>query len=94
MRAWVQTGQMGATNSAGLPEITGNMGAIDNDRGALKGAFYKASYNVYGCPVSEWANRNPTLFSASYSNNIYGNSSTVMPNSINIPIAVYLGAPA
>lgn len=85
---------MGATNSAGLPEITGNMGPIDNSKETLEGAFYKASYNVFGCPVSEWATRTPTLFSASYSNNIYGNSSTVMPNSINIPIAVYLGAPA
>ena len=82
---------MGATNSAGLPEIAGNMGAMDNDRGVIEGAFYKASYNVFGCPVSEWKNRNPTLFSASRSNNIYGNSSTVMPHSVNVPAIIYLG---
>ena len=91
MRACVQTSQMGATNSAGLPEITGNMGAIDNDGGIVEGAFYKASYDAYGCASSVWVNRSPILFSASRSNNIYGNSSTVMPHSVNVPAIIYLG---
>ena len=90
LRACVQANQMGTTNATGLPNISGNMGAIDN-YDITDGAFYKASYSSWGCAESVWVNRVPILFSASCSNNIYGNSNTVMPYSTNISVIIYLG---
>ncbi len=104
MRAWVGTssGSTGGHNSAGLPNITGtieHLVSTSNGGGTSpNGAFawtYAADVNpgrMVATPDVAWK-FNPQ-FKASQSNSIYGKSTTVMPESYNQPIAIYLGQPA
>ena len=73
---------LGDLIEAGLPNITGDAGANDNS-GYGTGAFYKNSVgNTY-----TWSNTgsyNKLSFDASRSSSIYGNSTTVQPQSIKV----------
>ena len=92
----------GTANSAGAPELAGTF-AVNNtyDSYLVKSA---GSNGVFSWTVSNkrhlaegsssGGSLNTLSFSASKGNPIYGNSNTVMPNSINIPIIIYLGTPA
>ena len=74
------TGNLGSYVSAGLPDITGTVqiGGYPLMTTAHKGAFYAASQGNADTHCQD-ANRTTTVlgFSASNSNGIYGNSSTV-----------------
>ena len=95
MRAWCQTQQAGASNQEGLPNIVGvgtgywrstyesfpMSGAAYTlyDQGQVAGAGGTAENTRTGC------------IDASRSSSIYGGSDEVMPKSINILVALYLG---
>ncbi len=79
------TSGIGSTVEAGLPNITGTFFGENRSWGnwnsTLSGAFYQGSTVGRGMYV-EWDSDNVnTMFSASRSNAIYGNSTTVTPPS-------------
>lgn len=96
MRLWNETVTAvtaGSKNSAGLPEINGTFSNFFG--GHLvpgTGPFTVADTggNVYPGAGGDMRTRS-TVFAASKSNPIYGNSTEVMPNSINQPIIMYVG---
>lgn len=99
-RAWTgeDDGTAGGYNEAGLPDATG--GFSPSNAYAWQqptGAFYLVSSNSGYSPTT---NTNISVTSGnmgmklSLSNNIFGNSTTVMPESFNQPLAIYLGQPA
>lgn len=98
-RSWntLSTGiEPGSKNEAGLPNITGTWkpeaGVVLYTNSPVSGAFYltdsTGTYRIAGTPADGTKSLG---FNASKSNSIYGNSITVMPESINIPVIVYLG---
>lgn len=98
---WIpgNTKQAGGTNKAGLPELSGDAGAI-----VLVGDSHTAT-GVFNSSIlapapngtnATWQSMGTgylsnLIFKASKNNTIYGNASTVMPPSINIPHVIYLG---
>ena len=80
----------GTTNSAGVPEISGSMnfGVI---YGYGTGAFSFIHVSSYGQMVAQHNDNYNFDFNASRCSDIYGNSETVMPKSINMPAIIYLG---
>ena len=86
LRAWCQGNSTGQSNKAGLPEITGRIIAIGNP----SGAFSKIS-NTNGFTGGTSSKFTEMHFNASLANNIYGSSSTVMPDSVNMSCVIYLG---
>lgn len=71
------TKALGTYIAAGLPNITGVVGAIGNDSRQSTGAFY---YHSAGGKISKGENADYNAgFDASRSNSIYGKSSTVQP---------------
>lgn len=84
----------GAHNGAGLPEISGKVSrAFLTLNAKTEGAFTLNDKSVGSQSGGESA-ISGLIFSASKSNTIYGNSPTVMPDSANQPIMIYLGRPA
>ena len=68
----------GDTVEAGLPNITGDTGVIFNSNMTPTGAFKKSS-DTKNCLSSTSQQYNYIQFDASYSNSIYGSSTTVRP---------------
>ena len=84
----------GAHNGAGLPEISGKVSRVFLTLNAkTEGAFNLDDKSV-GAQSGGESSINGLIFSASKSNTIYGNSPTVMPDSANQPLMIYLGRPA
>ena len=84
----------GAHNGAGLPEISGKVSrAFLTLNVKTEGAFTLNDKSVGSQSGGESA-ISGLFFSASKSNTIYGNSATVMPDSTNQPVMIYLGRPA
>ena len=90
MRACVQGAGTGSSNAAGSPEISGgiNFGVTDGDGWGAFSFVRGGSYGVMS-PISNDAYHFD--FNASRCSDIYGASETVMPESVNVPIAIYLG---
>jgi len=106
-RAWTGDAGAGAYTPAGLPNITGQLGNGEQDEGGVLGIFYENSQKgafanagpvrarypeVY--PIVENDRRYLADFDASRCSPIYGRSSTVLPDSVQLPVLVYLGIPA
>lgn len=99
LRASCGASLSGTTNSAGLPELEGTFTVTHVYDSYLVRAA--GSNGVFSWTVSnkkhlaEGRSSGRSLqtlsFSASNGNSIYGNSTTVMPESINISICIYLG---
>ena len=80
-------------NNAGLPNITGELTQFvhGNLSTNTSGAF-RTTYTSTSAPnVGEGHSYDATTFDASRCTEIYGNSNTVIPNSIDISIIIYLG---
>ena len=87
----------GKFNTAGLPGITGSVGAwIRMTKGT--GAFYtptaRAANVSYEDFVTVEDNADQTSFDASRCNAEYGAQPTVMPASADMVYGIYLGSPA
>ena len=84
LKCWVRgagkTSEIGGYLAAGLPNITGQVGAIGSSGAVYKGAFYK--YGSGGVLSNSGEADYTAGFDASRSNSIYGKSSTVQPQSI------------
>lgn len=76
------TGSVGTYHSAGLPNITGQIGQDDYQAADIDGSFYVKS--IQGSTKSGGANdrRRQTGFLASRSSSVFGSSSGVQPPSI------------
>lgn len=87
-----QAASAGEYISAGLPNITGSISQVANLNSSVSGAFSKTS-QINGdiqTTSSGTYKRNAFDFNASDSNPIYGNSSTVQPNSVKYRAMVQL----
>lgn len=95
---------LGFYNAPGLPELSGSFGCEWNEATnypilwAGAGAFSTNQVHIGPVssfrPVSSVMSENVrTAFFASKSNSIYGASNTVMPASVNLTFAIYLGVP-
>jgi hypothetical protein len=73
---------LGDLVEAGLPNITGRISS-GSYHPEYQGAFYYADYNSSSSPNTGGATQ-VSLFDASRSSSIYGNSSTVQPQSIKV----------
>ena len=100
LRASCDTSFLGKSNKAGVPELIGRLSSTNDNDGIQ--LFEKATANgVFSLEYTtkKWASdllETASLpyalnFTASNSNKIFGNSDTVMPASINLPIIIYLG---
>ena len=93
------TSSPGSMKSAGLPNITGSFGmkrystttsliyaGNDLDSGAMSRSmkFPSQTYNGVGASASSLSSADKISFNAHDSNSIYGNSSTVQPNSYTV----------
>lgn len=89
-RNWCQGAGAGGANAAGVPEISGGV-----NFGVGNGGGWGAFAFLYGGDYGQMSVASNAAyyfdFKASRSNDIYGSSETVMPESVNIPIAIYLG---
>ncbi len=91
MRACSQVKEIGQTIDAGIPNIVGALeGGPDNSIGYATGAF-RTDGNTSGTTEGSRFYFNNVSFDASRCSQIYGNSNTIMPASVNIPIIIYLG---
>ena len=95
------SGKAGGYNAPGLPNITGseafrhpdygmfvggtNSGALSGIVGASPQSARASAYTNYDTPMDV------LYFDSSKSNPIYGNSNTVQPPSIDLPVIFYLG---
>ena len=95
-RAWTEAGSAGGYNAPGLPEIEGSWSGwniMSIAGGGPSGAF-QANWAPNGVVAAEtkvagaWDSLD---IDASRSNPLYGSSTTVMPESINLPVILYLG---
>lgn len=81
----------GKINNAGIPNLTGRfISSDDNGPTTPIGVFYVSG----NAPATETGGESFSKYisiDASRASNIYGGSTTVMPNSINLPIVIYLG---
>lgn len=78
--AWGGTA-VGTVKAAGLPDITGRFGGLND---SLSGAFTYGASNGYFCKDSNWGSFAFIDFKASKSNGIYGSSSTVQPPALTL----------
>ena len=92
-RNWVQETGAGGTNRPGVPEIDGHLNFGVSD-GVGTGAFRFINGASYGQLSPTNTNIYSFDFAASRCSSIYGNSDTVMPASVNLPVCFYLGRPA
>lgn len=89
------TSNPGGHNSAGLPNATGGINAVatlattTNKTGVFSSSDVPGTYGYTGGAV--YRNYADVNFSLASANTIYGNSTTVMPESTNIPVIMYLG---
>ena len=97
LRAWCQVNSIGASNDAGLPNATGYIHRIIfntheswKDAGALRITENFDEWLLSG-NGGFWTGTGRLNIDLSSSNSIYGNSDTIMPSSINIPVIIYLG---
>ena len=95
LRACCQSGQAGTANEAGIP---GWDGVIHDNNGYEQpylsgGPFSCSNYSGQAYARTNGTANVPAMieFNMSRINSVYGNSNTVMPNSINIAIVLYLG---
>ena len=97
MRACSQTGGVGTHNVAGLPNILGVAKGIYLTYAASSsytGVFSQESYGFDNRSVNHTEEKNGYRilnFDANSYNKIYGNSNTVIPDSIDISVIIYLG---
>lgn len=98
-RYCTQTGA-GGYNAPGVPNILGSC-AIGMPDGQVATFAYSGAVSTFGTIVGLYGggiiNRDTTggvSINASHSSAVYGASVTVMPSSINTPIALYLGTHA
>lgn len=84
----------GAHNSAGAPEISGSIQRVFTTSQAEATGAFSFSDAWTGAQSGGGSAINALNFSASDSNDIYSNSTTIMPDSVNQPIMIYLGRPA
>ena len=100
MRASTQQGDCGKSLAPGVPELTGRLSVSSETDGsqlfenATANGVFSLEYTTkkWAADLDETANLPYVLnFTASSSNEIYGQSETVMPASINLPIIIYLG---
>ena len=96
-RAWGQgAGSAGGYNAPGLPEIEGSWSGwnIMSIAGGSPSGAFQANWAPNGVVAAEtkvagaWDSLD---IDASRSNPLYGSSTTVMPESINLPVILYLG---
>lgn len=92
-RNWGQGTEAGGTNLPGVPEIDGHLNFGVSD-GAGTGAFRFINSASYGQLSPTTIAAYSFDFAASRSSGIYGNSDTVMPPSVNLPVCFYLGRPS
>lgn len=78
------TGSVGETYSAGLPNITGQIGQDDYLAGDIDGAFYIKSIQGSTKGGSAGDRRRQTGFLASRSSSVFGSSSGVQPPSMTL----------
>ena len=74
--------EVGTSVSAGLPNISGRLGAYDCSGSSFTGAFRHAGNE--GGPSTAWRSVAYSDFDASRSSSKYGSSSTVQPESIRL----------
>lgn len=72
---------VGTVKSAGLPNITGNLG---NSKQSIGGAFYGDDKWTYSVPSGTQAKGQTISFAASRSSSIYGKSTTVQPPALTL----------
>ena len=85
----------GRFNAAGLPAIRGEVKSFLANNASFSGALYTdAGYTLSLLGTAGTASFMPILFDAAGSCKLYGTSATVMPASVETPIALYLGRPA
>ena len=86
---------LGESFSAGLPNITGKFGAegLSRDTGTVsgEGALYSDSRNYSAYGVASYSGSVVIGLDASLSNSIYGNSTTVQPQSTKFPYYIVVG---
>lgn len=96
LRACTGSGNAGGYNAPGIPNITGDWSGwniMSIAQGGANGAF-QSHWEPNGTVALEtkvagvWDNLH---IDASRSNPLYGSSTTVMPESINLPVILYLG---
>ena len=93
-RAWTGGNGAGVTNTAGLPDIQGQFNAT------TVGAFADGAFSVLESAVGQLTSSGGSYwhsvyqFYASRYTELFGNSRTVMPPSVNLPVCIYLGLPA
>lgn len=92
-RNWAPGDRAGGTNRPGVPEIDGHLNFGISD-GVGTGAFRFINSASYGQMSPSNINTYSFDFAASRCSGIYGNSNTVMPASVNLPVCFYLGRPA
>ena len=84
--------KLNSVNEAGLPNITGTTPINAGwDTNLMTGAFVAGKRDVFGYTFQGSNNEANTLFDASYSNPIYGNSTTVQPQSLNQLLYICVG---
>lgn len=91
LRVCLQEGTAGTTNQASLPNITGNASFCGRAGSAGPGCLKKSVYSNAAPAGANLYGISNLIFDASDSNTIYGLSDTVMPNSINFLVVIYLG---
>ena len=95
------TKNAGTWNPASLPDI---VGSVDNSSGGVKSQMFGAPFDAFGAfsqitesryssddSMTRAALCSILYFNASKSNSVYGASNTVLPESINQSLVIYLG---
>ena len=95
-RGWTGAGSAGEYNAPGLPEIEGAWSGwnIMSIAGGENAGAFQSHWEAAGSIASatkEAGVWDRLLIKASRSNPLYGSSTTVMPESINLPVILYLG---
>ena len=98
-RYYSEGGAAGKYNKPGLPDITGKMfGLRRMDQIKNESSTSALDWNAYDMSMAatQAAVSTPSdiSFKASRANKTYGASTTVMPASVETPVALYLGRPA
>ena len=87
-------GEAGAYNEPGVPDITGGVHTGGGSNDGFTGAFYGQDISLITGqhPSSAAINSSNFFFAASRASHVYGASDTVMPPSVDLPVALYLGS--
>nr|WP_305734095.1 phage tail protein [uncultured Bilophila sp.] len=97
-RACTGAAGAGTYTPAGLPNIEGQYAILfGRDKGGGSGAFYKIGMTEDNLASDSYSIMDYQItigFDASRSNSVYGKSSKVSPESVNIPMIFYLGVSA